>query len=264
MTAPLVFRDRINDRLVFVDRKADEGFWDKRWSAIATAAEIRKKNLFVQRQTRRYLPPKARVLDAGCGLANTVFGLHHDGFEAYGVDFASATVAQVNKHAPELAVSVADVRRLPFGDAFFDGVWSIGVIEHFHEGYDQIIQEARRVIRSKGYLFLVVPSISPLRRLKTQLRIYPELGEVDLTKFYQFAFHPAATAHAISRMGFRMIASKPRGGYLGLIKECGSLEPFLAHLHSSRNSLAIAARRGLDLLLNPISFHSKLFVFVRE
>jgi len=42
---------------------------------------------------------------------------------------------------------------LKFPNNFFDGYWTLGVIEHFWEGYNQIIEEAKRVIKPGDIYF---------------------------------------------------------------------------------------------------------------
>lgn len=261
MTAQ-VFFDSAADRLVYVDEPASEAFWDDRWKGDHfTADAIRKKRAFVQWETSRFLSPPARVLDAGCGLANTVFGLHHAGFDAYGVDFAPETVEAVRKHAPELKIELADVRDMPFEDNFFDGVWSLGVIEHFTEGYDAIIKEAHRVLKPGGLLFLTVPSVSPLRRLKIRLGLYEDSSRAAMERFYQFAFLPRDTEDAICSLGFeRPIKRRGSGGLIGLRAEVPVLRTLLKPVFA-RNPVSSAIRRGLDLVLNPFSYHTYYFVF---
>ncbi|RWO81562.1 class I SAM-dependent methyltransferase [Mesorhizobium sp.] len=259
-----VYLDQQHDRLVFIDRPADEGFWDDRWAQSLTAADIRKKSVFVQHVTRKYLSPPDRVIDVGCGVANTVFGLHHAGFEAYGLDFAPVTIARIKKHAPELNIVLGDVREMPFEDAFFEGVWSLGVIEHFKDGYASIIEEARRVLKPGGLLFLTVPSVSPLRRLKMRLGRYEDVSAADMARFYQFAFTPNDTIRTISGMGFRLLESRSRGGYLGLMRESNLLKRLLEPLYESRSRPMVTLRRAIDLVISPVSFHTKLFVFKKH
>lgn len=207
------------------------------------------------------LQPPARIVDAGCGLANTVFGLHHAGYEAYGVDFAPETVDAIKMHAPEIPIELADVRRMPFEDGFFDGVWSLGVIEHFPEGYEAIIDEAHRILKPGGLLFLTVPSVFPLRHLKAMLGIYPDASSADMDRFYQFAFQPKDVENAICAMGFeRPVKQHGRGGLLGLRAELPWLRPVLTPLYWS-NPLSSFLRRGLDFVLSPVSFHTYFFVF---
>lgn len=114
--------DRANNRLVCKGSDADENHWDAQWASKLTPDAVCRAEPFVCAQTKKTLPMKSKILDAGCGLSHTVWGLHHAGFEAYGVDYAKETVRTVNRLAPELNVTEANVRNLPFSDGFFDGV----------------------------------------------------------------------------------------------------------------------------------------------
>lgn len=52
-----------------------------------------------------------------------------------------------------------DVRKLQFADGFFDGYWSLGVIEYFWEGYNEIVNEVKRVIKPGMFSVLINLSI---------------------------------------------------------------------------------------------------------
>ncbi|RWP69448.1 class I SAM-dependent methyltransferase [Mesorhizobium sp.] len=257
-----VYYDRPNSRLVYVGRPADEGFWDDHWSNDEAAKAVRRKDRFVVKETAARLPKGAKVIDAGCGLAQTVFGLHHSGFDAYGIDYAPRTVELVNSIAPELKVSLGDVRDLrQFSDEFFDGCWSLGVIEHFFDGYDQILAEMYRVLRPGGYAFVTVPSMSPLRRLKAKMGSYPSIDGRDLTGFYQFILSPGSIVQGFERHGFRLISSKPRGGFKGMKDEAGFLRAPLQVLYDMKQPFARMIRAGVDRVISPLSFHTRLYVF---
>lgn len=97
---------------------------------------------------RKYLPgEKGIILEGGCGRAQHVYCMKYNGYNAVGVDFAERTVRAVNEAVPELDVRKCDVRNLPFRDGEIAGYWSIGVIEHFWDGYNEILDEMARVIR---------------------------------------------------------------------------------------------------------------------
>jgi SAM-dependent methyltransferase len=173
-------------RLVHIFSKADSEYWDNSWKRDVKA--LCMKETFVLRVTKRFLQPPARILDAGCGQSHTVFSLHHAGYTAYGVDWAPNTVSFVNQSAPELNVALGDVRNLEsFADQSLEGCWSLGVIEHFSEGFDVIVKEMHRVLVKGGYAFVTAPSMSPLRNLKVWLKKYPSF-EDDWTDFYQFIY----------------------------------------------------------------------------
>ena len=135
---------------------------------------------YVTRITRKYLRPvDGVILEGGCGDAVHVAALAASGYRCIGIDSAEQTVSALQSAFPELDVRLGDVRHLDFDDAAFAGYWSIGVIEHFWDGYGPIVQEMSRVVRTGGYLFLTFPYMSPVRRLKARLGLYPRL-ETDL------------------------------------------------------------------------------------
>jgi SAM-dependent methyltransferase len=128
--------DRVNHRLVFYGATPGPSFWDAHWMKQNLPAFPKNaRQSFVVRATRKYLPTGARVLEGGCGRGDNVYALQSIGYDAYGVDFAPATVAAIRDAMPELKISLGDVRHLEFPPGHFDGYWSLGVIEHFEEGY---------------------------------------------------------------------------------------------------------------------------------
>ena len=44
-----------------------------------------------------------------------------------------------------------DLDDLPVEDESVDGYWSLGVIEHFYDGYGEILSEMHRVIKRDGF-----------------------------------------------------------------------------------------------------------------
>ncbi len=139
-------------RLVYLEGKATPQFWDHRWQAEGKPGPANLKDEVVT-VTEKYLPRGARILEGGCGRANKVMALSAAGYRATGVDFAEDSVKQARLHYPDLDIRQGDVRSLDFPDGHFDGYWSMGVIEHFWEGYGPILAEAARVLRPNGYLF---------------------------------------------------------------------------------------------------------------
>jgi SAM-dependent methyltransferase len=172
------YYDRENQRLVYINTAADAAYWDSHWSQFCSGGDVRNYvsvvNRHVLKCTRRHVAPGSRILEGGCGRGQNVYTLHANGYDVYGVDFAPETVSRINNAIPELKVSLGDVRHLPFEEGFFDAYWSLGVIEHFYDGYDEVSREMRRVLRKGGYLFLTAPSMSRLRRLKAALGRYPD------------------------------------------------------------------------------------------
>lgn len=81
------------------------------------------------------------------------------GAHAYGVDISEPVVRQARTafHGDALRCAVSDVRDLPFRDASFDAVYSMGTIEHFDET-ERAVAEIARVLRPGGRAIVGVPN----------------------------------------------------------------------------------------------------------
>lgn len=253
--------DQPNDRLVFLMTAPDQAYWEDLWKPMMNSEALRRGDRFVTAETVKTLPRGAAVVDAGCGIGSTVYGLAAAGYDAHGIDFAEETVATIKLLEPKLQVKVADVRAMPFADGELDGLWSLGVIEHFFEGYDSLIVEANRVLRPGGYMFLTVPIISPLKALKTRLGAYPPYDPDQREQFFQFAFHPRDVISRIEAMGFEHVRGYGRSGSLGLTEDLPGLSRLLMLRLDARSLLARGWWRLVDTLVTPFSHHTRYFLF---
>lgn len=255
--------DILEKRLVYCSQKASASFWDEHWDTNKLERAIKRKNWFIVRISNKYLDKGERIIDGGCGLGDKVYSLHKSGFEAYGVDFAEKTVRFINQYAPELKVIQSDVRDLPFQSDSFGGYWSLGVIEHFYDGYDSILSEITRVLRPGGYLFLSFPYMSPLRRLKSWLACYPSLPDsfnAENNGFYQFALNVETVIQQVKSSGFNLVSKIGIGGVKGIKDEISIFRPMLQRLFDSTNRPVKAFKVMLDILSSTYGAHSILIV----
>lgn len=81
------------------------------------------------------------------------------GARTFGVDISEPTVRQARAAFDRngLLCAVSDVRRLPFADASFDAIYSMGTIEHFDET-EQAVHEVARVLKPGGRGIIGVPN----------------------------------------------------------------------------------------------------------
>lgn len=262
------YYDQENKRLVYIEKKATSEFWDHLWEDDALKKNILAGNQerFVFPTTKRYLKPGTKILEGGCGKGRYVYSLHARGYDVYGVDFAEKTVQKVNALIPELKIRLGDVRQLESPDAFFDGYWSLGVIEHFPEGYDSIAEEMLRVLKPGGYLFLTFPYMSLLRRLKVYFGSYPLFNNkhFDREHFYQFALNAPDVVNKFESLGFCLIKKRPYDGFKGLKDESGFLKPFFQALYDNKSFLVRASVYVLTLLLAPFTGHITLLVLKKK
>lgn len=255
-----------------METRATSEFWDKHWKDADLKKSILagKNDFLVPLVTRFFLKPQksVRVLEGGCGKGQYVYALSTRGYDAYGIDYAKATVDQIHSVLPELKVSYGDVRSLPFPADHFDGYWSLGVIEHFFEGYDSITHEMSRVIKPGGYLFLTFPQMSILRRIKAYLGKYPSFEETESNRlnFYQFALDYKLVMADLKKKGFQIVFHKALDGMGGLKREANSprFSRFFRSLERSRSLSLKIVRLFLDIVFAPVSGHTILLVLRKQ
>lgn len=146
-------------------------FWDEVWrhsptdlDALAAQADPR-----LVRKCTEYLSPQATILEGGCGSGSYLAAFSKLGYRVVGVDFAPQTVRRLKQWFPALDVRQGDIRHLPFDRNSFDAYYSGGVIEHFVDGLEPQIAEARRVLKTGGVFLVTVPYLNPVRRLAAWL-----------------------------------------------------------------------------------------------
>lgn len=259
--------DPENNRLLYLDREANEQFWDDKWEASAKATFASPpRHRRTLRITRRYLPPGSRVLEGGCGLGDVVNALHEAGYAVAGVDYAPKVVQAINAHWPHLNVTVGDVRHLASEHDFYDGYWSIGVIEHFPDGYDAIAGEMQRVLRPGGYLFLSFPCFNPFRQWRAAAGKYPRLSASPgaMSDFYQFALDPSDVRTKFERFGFELVEHRGTSSLMGLAEDwrpAAVVERFLDRFPSRAGT---AVGMATDLLIGRYAGHSCLLILRKK
>lgn len=266
MTSRNKFFDAQKQRLVYCHRAASTDFWDEHWESADFGKFLEEQNPFVLNATRAFLPAGAKVLEGGCGRGQNVHTLRAAGYDVYGVDFASKTVAAINRLAPELKVVEGDVRKLPFEDGFFNGYWSLGVIEHFPGGYDEILAEMVRVIAPGGFLFITFPHYSPLRRLRSKLGAYPALPapfDYEANGFYQFALSDLSVINDLAARGFELMKRTAVDGLGGVVDEYPFWEKTVAWLEANafKNPVVKCVKIFGELAMRPVCGHVAFMVF---
>ncbi len=261
------YYDRQHHRLVYLHTQANSSFWDNQWQSPRLKEKILadSRNPFYVHITRRYLPvinPAPKILEGGCGQGAVVLSLLQAGYKSEGIDFAHKTITKVNQIFPNLPLQTGDVTKLPYSSNYFDGYWSLGVIEHDYNGFTALIHEAHRVLKSNGYLFLTFPYMSFTRKTKAALGLYPDwhASSTNLSNFYQFALDHLQTLNEITKFGFVVKAGNPIDGYKGFQEEIPISQPLIKLIKRLPRPLPYA----LSTLLTPVSGHIYLAVFQKQ
>ncbi len=123
----------------------------KQWGSLATLSQYR----IAYRKTDQYVKPPAEVLDWGAGNGHFSYFLTSRNIKTVGYSFDAFPPALASEPLFSYVLG-QDPVSLPFGNASFDAVLSVGVLEHVHEvGGDQraSLLEIHRVLKTGG-LFL--------------------------------------------------------------------------------------------------------------
>ena len=132
------------------------------------------------------------------------------GARAYGIDISEPIVIQARaafdtgldpRH--RLLGAVADLRALPFRDASFDAIYSMGTIEHFDET-ERAVKEMARVLKPGGRAIVGVPNrYDPFLRplLATALQAIGLYGYG-----YEKSYSRRALKQMLERAGLHVVA----------------------------------------------------------
>lgn len=261
------YYDPKNKRLVFEEKKADEKFWDSLWKddQLKSFVKAGKRDQFVSFFSKKFLKPdrSVRILEGGCGKGQYVYALNVRGYNAIGIDYAPEIVKKLNALFPKLPIQNGDVRNMQFNDESFDGYWSLGVIEHFYEGYDSIIREAFRVLKPGGFLFLTFPYMSPFRKIKAYFGKYRDIQQgFHKESFYQFALNRDKVIEDLQAYGFDIRYKKSLDGMKGLKDEVDTpvLKNIFSKIYYGKGFLITGIKMLLYVVSSPIFGHITLIV----
>jgi ubiquinone/menaquinone biosynthesis C-methylase UbiE len=123
------------------------------------------------------------------------------------IDVAPTALTRARERHRALLCACADVRRLPFADAAFDGVVSLSTLDHFdsHEDIETALAEIVRVLRPGGTLILTLDNLlNPVIALRALLpfRLLHAIGVLP----YQVGrtCGPRRLRHFITRAGLEV------------------------------------------------------------
>lgn len=112
----------------------------------------------LDRAIARTFEPGAHLLHAGCGSGQVDTHLQHR-VKITALDISLGALRLYARNNP----AAADIRHgsifaLPFADGSFDGVYNLGVVEHFsHQDIARFLAEFRRVLKPGGKIALFWP-----------------------------------------------------------------------------------------------------------
>lgn len=115
-----------------------------------------KRNL--EKAIRRVFQPGSSLLHAGCGSGQVDTDIQNE-MKITALDISKGALdlySRNNRHA--ISIVHGNILDLPFPDETFDGIYNLGVMEHFTESeITRILNEFRRVLKPNGKIVLFWP-----------------------------------------------------------------------------------------------------------
>lgn len=108
------------------------------------------------------LAPGQRLLDVACGRGDLVRLARQRGLQAQGVDLSRVALAGGRGRMPVGSLVAGDGQCLPFADAAFDRLCSIGSLEHYGDMLAGL-REMSRILAPEGLALVLVPNSFGLR-----------------------------------------------------------------------------------------------------
>jgi SAM-dependent methyltransferase len=146
--------------------------WSEHWSGDKQRSlpqqvfSLSRKLIFsrmVRRFVNRHFPSKGLFLEAGSGTAETsiLIDKNNGARRLVALDIILPVLDSCARVMDEKVCG--DIFSLPFGTGSVDGIWNVGVMEHFtHRQIDEIMSELHRVLRRGAPVILFWPGIDSI------------------------------------------------------------------------------------------------------
>lgn len=135
-----------------------------------------------------FIRPGDVVLDGGCGTGQHTQHIAEVGSQVVGIDIDPARIAIAKdscRNLENVTLDVGSITKLPFQDNFFDVVFLAQVLHHLggenidngdtiRQQCQQVIMEAKRVLRTGGRLILVTTSREQRRKAYWHFNLFPQ------------------------------------------------------------------------------------------
>ena len=131
------------------------------YSADPIAYELHYKGHLLDRPTRfaSLLPPKAKILDLGCGPGRDIRLFTDAGHSPIGVELNRSFVAMASRHGHVIDADIRRIRDL-FSPHTFDGIWAQASLVHLSRTEtEQLLRDAESLLQPQGLFYACVPAV---------------------------------------------------------------------------------------------------------
>lgn len=119
---------------------------------VSTIAPIASLERFIH-----MVPPKAKILDVGCGSGRDAKILSERGLQVVGIDFSDNMIKIAKEQAPLAEFHQMDMEALTFPKQSFDGVWAACSLLHLtKQAMPQVLSDIHALLKPEGVFYLTL------------------------------------------------------------------------------------------------------------
>ena len=144
-----------------------KGDWDEQWEKLDTTlfgkiCSLHRK-MFISHSiayfAEKYFKKEGKFIEAGCGTGESSARIKKYNRELIPLDYSDYILSLKMPRNFSKPI-IADIRKMPFPDNSIDGIWNIGVMEHFvKKDILEILNEFHRVMKKGSYALLFIPPV---------------------------------------------------------------------------------------------------------
>ena len=250
----------VDNRLVYLrDKEEVDGFWDDHWSDKQIQSMMNlSKELAIDEYEEvfgKYLTKDMLIVEAGCGPCRILNALILNGYQCFGIDYSVMLLQRVKKLRNDFQLAQMDVNHLALADSSCDACISLGVMEHFIEGVQKPLAEAKRVLKKDGVIFLQVPHFNALRRILGRCGFFKRVAadQANWRDFYQYALTQKEIRELLRSNNFELLGER----YFRVMKGLKDEIPFLKKLYNYYRKLS-GSGIILKILVRPLGYFLRL------
>ena len=129
--------------------------WDKYWEK--NDAKFNGTHRLIWKVIQKYITPDFKILDIGIGPG--VFYEKPSKFKVLvAIDISIEGLKKAQKIYPDGIFIVCDGHKTDLIDGTFDAVILLGVVNYWPDDWGYLLNEARRLVKTGGYIFVSVLS----------------------------------------------------------------------------------------------------------
>ena len=189
--------------------------WESHWNNLKSSvfgnfAEAYRKlvrSKSVRYYIGRYFPERGIFLECGSGTSQTSISIVKKHRKLIAIDISKEALKKARQIETMDAFVNADIFSLPFRKNSVDGIWNLGVMEHFtEEELKKIFREFLRVVKSGSYLILYWPPLFGL----SEIALRPIECFHNFFSRRKFQFFPDEITRPVSKSHMRKILSSSK------------------------------------------------------